>query len=506
MAETLVRKLAAYAAGLVGTRPFKCFVMIEDDEGSRFWSGDGKLRSEFVQARRLENRDWGMTHVDIGRPPAAAVVAASQQHPQQLQWAETTTMTRRTMMATDDFTDDDAVGSRVTSWNAASNGLLEGYSAPFAHPNSFPRGGAGRRPPRGAARARGNPGRFDPMGRGAGPLAIGPTAQTSAIETTLSRKRTRWDMTAKPLMPSMGAFGSSNDYLDPAADAEAADAAAAAVKALRTQRRKKERQRQYEREQQKKLEALASNDAEAADLAGCQSKGFLKFKRNKDHNLDRLMNLTDNESTNNLAENKPGGACQAIKNAAAGNEAATTSKIARFSNSAGPPKSAVTSNDAAISKSTDASNGAACRNDRPVAPLLNTDVPVMSAGNTDRRLSASNSHRDNLGSNERSDRVGSSSAHSGHDNYPWHGNDGFDSFSDQTPAPPPVKSGNQPRSTPGPMGGNTATVRRKLKRQRAEEKRQAEILRQFSSDGKATFRPDLMELGGLLIGSEEEAP
>ena len=71
MAEGLARDLASYAFGLIKEQPLKCFVMIEDDDGNRFWAANGKLRSEFLHERKVENRNWGMfEQEDV--PPATS--------------------------------------------------------------------------------------------------------------------------------------------------------------------------------------------------------------------------------------------------------------------------------------------------------------------------------------------------------------------------------------------------------------------------------------------------
>jgi len=74
MAEIVAQTLASYAFGLVKHNPYKCLVVIEDDDGNRFWAGNGKLRAEFLHDRKLENRSWGMMELEDVIPAASTII------------------------------------------------------------------------------------------------------------------------------------------------------------------------------------------------------------------------------------------------------------------------------------------------------------------------------------------------------------------------------------------------------------------------------------------------
>jgi len=76
-AEAITRALVNYANRLLAVANLKMILMIEDENGDRFWSATGKLKKEFMHTNRLERRPWGMFQVredgiikDEFRPPS----------------------------------------------------------------------------------------------------------------------------------------------------------------------------------------------------------------------------------------------------------------------------------------------------------------------------------------------------------------------------------------------------------------------------------------------------
>ena len=61
----LVASLFKHAYRLLDIADHQLLIVVENTEGYRFWSGNGKLRSEFVNAGALEYRSWRMVELKV---------------------------------------------------------------------------------------------------------------------------------------------------------------------------------------------------------------------------------------------------------------------------------------------------------------------------------------------------------------------------------------------------------------------------------------------------------
>ena len=63
--KMLVTSLSKHAHRLIDIANMQVMVFMETVDGERFWSGNGKLRHEFVNTGKLSNRSSGMFEVEV---------------------------------------------------------------------------------------------------------------------------------------------------------------------------------------------------------------------------------------------------------------------------------------------------------------------------------------------------------------------------------------------------------------------------------------------------------
>ena len=61
----LITSVTSHASRVLAIAKLKVLILIEDGDGNRYWSGNGRLRNEFVKEGKVENRYWGMFEVKV---------------------------------------------------------------------------------------------------------------------------------------------------------------------------------------------------------------------------------------------------------------------------------------------------------------------------------------------------------------------------------------------------------------------------------------------------------
>ena len=66
VSQMLVTSLFKHAHRILDIANLQVMVFVENWDGDRFWSGNGKLRNEFVTTGKLSNRSTGIFEVEVG--------------------------------------------------------------------------------------------------------------------------------------------------------------------------------------------------------------------------------------------------------------------------------------------------------------------------------------------------------------------------------------------------------------------------------------------------------
>ena len=65
--QELFSTISSYVIALLDTAQLKVLLVAENGDGERYWAGSGKLRNEFVNEGKIDNRSWGMMEFKVGR-------------------------------------------------------------------------------------------------------------------------------------------------------------------------------------------------------------------------------------------------------------------------------------------------------------------------------------------------------------------------------------------------------------------------------------------------------
>ena len=65
--QELFSTISSYVIALLDTAQLKVLLVAENGDGERYWAGSGKLRNEFVNEGKIDNRSWGMLEFKVGR-------------------------------------------------------------------------------------------------------------------------------------------------------------------------------------------------------------------------------------------------------------------------------------------------------------------------------------------------------------------------------------------------------------------------------------------------------
>ena len=65
IAVSLTQSLSTHAFRLLGVADLQVLIVVEDPNGNRIWTANGKLRNEFVNEKKIENRSWAMVELEF---------------------------------------------------------------------------------------------------------------------------------------------------------------------------------------------------------------------------------------------------------------------------------------------------------------------------------------------------------------------------------------------------------------------------------------------------------
>jgi len=59
----LLQSVVKYNFRILGLKKLKAFIIVENEDGDRFWAANGKLKNEFINTGQMRRRTWGMFEV-----------------------------------------------------------------------------------------------------------------------------------------------------------------------------------------------------------------------------------------------------------------------------------------------------------------------------------------------------------------------------------------------------------------------------------------------------------
>ena len=65
----MITSICNHAFRLADLAQLKVLIILENEDGERFWSANGGLREEFVNEGKVENRFWGIFEVKVSDRP-----------------------------------------------------------------------------------------------------------------------------------------------------------------------------------------------------------------------------------------------------------------------------------------------------------------------------------------------------------------------------------------------------------------------------------------------------